>query len=98
MNGNGNGQHHYGDEPLPLRQLVVDLHKKMDDHSKKQDRINNVIFGDTEAKQDGLVQKVDRHSKYISTDKKIKWVGIGLAGSAGTGIGFWDTIKHFFGH
>lgn len=79
-----------------LRQLIRGLHDKMDDHSKKQDRIYTVIFGDKEAKQEGLVDKVDRHQKWISMDKKIKTFGAGLAVSGGTGWAFWDSIKQLF--
>lgn len=94
---------HYSDE-TPLRQMVRDLHTKMDKHidqqaeqNKRSDRLMTIVLGDPEAKQDGLVQKVARHGKWISLDKKIK---IGAAATALTGassIPFWDKIRQMFG-
>jgi len=80
-----------------LRQMVRGLHDKLDDQSKKTDRINNIIFGDEQGGIKGMAAKVNAHETYISTDKKMKWIGAGLVGAGGTGFGFWDSIKQFLG-
>ena len=90
-----NGQGHDEDErPDSLRDLVRGLHKKFDDQTNKTERLNRVLFGDDEAQIDGLVHTVKKHGQYISMDKKMKWVGAGLA--ATTGATFWENIKQFF--
>ena len=40
---------------------------------KKLNRIENILIGDKEAEQDGLVHKVKRNSEYIRKDKRFKW-------------------------
>jgi len=94
MNLNGNGQYDH-DAPTPLRDLVQQLHIKFDEHAKQTARLNNIVFGDKEANVDGLVQKVEKHQKWITLDKKVKTFGAGLAASGGTGWAFWDSIRTF---
>ena len=36
-------------------------------------RIHTILVGDEQAKQEGIVHKVARHSEYIRNDKKFKW-------------------------
>jgi len=87
---NGNGDF------IPQRQLVSEIHSMVKDLSKRSDRVDRVIFGDPEAEVDGLVHTVKKHGKYISVDKKLKWIGAGTMAAGGASMGFWDTIKHFF--
>ena len=58
-------------------------------------RMNFVLIGDEKSGVDGLAQKVMKNSKYISNDKKTKWV---FFGSVGVGAGgLWAYIKSKFG-
>lgn len=90
-----NGQGNEDGKPESLRDMLRSHILEQRDFNKKVERLHNVVLGDEEAKQDGLVHKVDRHSKYISVDKKMKWIGAGLAVSGGTGWAFLDNIKQF---
>jgi len=101
FNSNGNGQPNYNEEPLRviIRGMSdkFDSHvTKMDEHIKKTDRLNNIVFGDKEAKIPGLAYKVDKNTRYIAADKKIKWIGAGTMLAGGAGMGFWDKIVHWF--
>lgn len=87
---NGNGQESFKTN----RELISDMHEIMQRLDKNSDRINRVLFGDKDADQKGLVEKVADHGKYISVDRKLKIFGTGLAASTGTGWAFWDQIKH----
>lgn len=90
-----NGEvHEEEDKPDSLRSMMRGLHVKFDEHTQKTERLNRIMFGDQEGQIDGLVHTVKKHSAYISNDKKMKWVGAGLA--ATTGATFWENIKHFF--
>lgn len=87
----------YQEERGPsLRELVRDMHGMMEASNKRQDRMMMAVFGDKEAGIDGLVQKVDKHQKWISLDKKVKTFGAGLAATGGTTWGFWEQIKKMF--
>lgn len=61
----------------------------------QQSRIVHILLGDEQAKQDGLVHKVEKHSKYISQDKRFKWTVAALL-FGGTG-GFLTWIKSHLG-
>lgn len=63
--------------------------------AKKLDRIERVLLGDEQAKQEGLVHKVEKQGKYISQDKKFKWAVATLL-FGGTG-GFMTWIKSQLG-
>lgn len=62
---------------------------------KKLTRIESILIGDEQAKQEGLVHKVQRHSEYIRNDKKFKWTVASLL-FGGTG-GFMAWIKQQLG-
>ena len=62
---------------------------------KKIDRIHSILIGDEQAKQEGLVHKVQRHSEYIRNDKKFKWTVVSLL-FGGTGS-FMAWIKSHIG-
>jgi len=98
----GNGVHREGEEPL--RHMIRSLHNKMDKHSERQEvqnekieRLHTIVLGDPEAKNFGLVGKVDRQSKYIKMDKTVKQVLAGAAASGGAGWGLFEWIKVVFG-
>ena len=87
----------------PIRVLIRDLTDKFDkstqaqlEHIKRVDRLFTVVLGDEEANIDGLVDKVQRHGKYISLDKKLKIAATSLAASTTGGWLGWDIIKAFF--
>ena len=62
---------------------------------KSVGRIELALLGDTEMKVEGLVQKVDRHGKYIRNDKRLKWIGAGAI--TGANVGFLAWIKAHLG-
>ena len=88
-----NGRSYEGESEPTLRELIRGLHSKMDDHMRKTDRINNILFGDKEGGIEGLANKVNRHDKYIRNDKIVKYIGAGAMTAGGTGLGFWEQIK-----
>jgi hypothetical protein len=89
FNGNGHG------EFKTNRELLSEIHSTLKDVVKRSDRYDTILFTDKEAGREGLIDKVTRHGKYISFDKKMKIFGTGIAASTGTAYGFWDSIKHF---
>lgn len=47
-------------------------------------------------KEEGIISRVQAHSKYIQRDRKLKWTLTGAAGAVN--IGFWAWLKqHFVG-
>ena len=60
------------------------MQEKMNKMDSKIDRILRTLIGDEEMAQEGLVYKVDRHEKYIESQKVLwaKLSGIALAGGA----------------
>ena len=58
-------------------------------------RMNFVLIGDEKAGVDGLAQKVLKNSKYISSDKKTKWLFFGSVVAGGGGL--WAYIKSKIG-
>lgn len=78
---------------VPQRQLISEMHSMMKDMAKRSDRVEHILFGDKEAEIDGIVHTIKKHGKYISADKKIKWIGAGTVLTGGAGMGFWETIK-----
>ena len=55
-------------------------------------RIETGVFGDEEAGIKGLATRVGNNESYISKDKKIKWVGVGIGIAIGWFIKLWDKI------
>lgn len=70
------------------REMLSDMHTKTN-------RMYNILLGDEQANVEGLVQKVSRHQKYISADKKLKWTLTGVL--TGANIGFMAWIKNHLG-
>lgn len=95
MFSNGNGSEDY-EKPISQREILRDIQATCKRMEEKSVRIDTIMFGDSQAKIIGLVDKVESHRKYISMDKKLKIFGTGLAASTGTGWAFWDVIKHLF--
>ncbi|OHB99879.1 MAG: hypothetical protein A2Z57_11180 [Planctomycetes bacterium RIFCSPHIGHO2_12_39_6] len=76
------------EKPESQREILRDI-------QFSQTRILNILLGDEQAKQEGLVHKVHRHTDYIRQDKKFKWgVATLLFGSTG---GFMAWIKQNLG-
>src|SRR3972149_1635430 len=93
-----------GKRPDPIRDMLrthIDEQRNFNseqrDFNKKIERVHNVVFGDQDAKIDGVVTKIKRVEKYISFDKKMKYTAAGMAAVKGRGWGFLDTIKHLLG-
>lgn len=45
------------------------IHEELQNMNKKIDRIYNVLIGDDEMKIEGLVDKVQKHDKYIQNQR-----------------------------
>lgn len=88
--------HSQEERPESLRDMLRTHISEQREFNKKIERLNNVVLGDPAAEQDGLVHTVKKHGKYISNDKKMKWIGAGVAASGATGYSLWDYIKHIF--
>ena len=74
------------------------LSKQNEAAEKRDEKLNKVLlclYGDETSGLTGIVSKVKRHEKYISTDKKLKWIGAGVMTTGGAGI--WEAIQHFLG-
>lgn len=89
--------HDHGHDEQPLRAMLREHINEQRDFNKKIERLHVIVLGDPEAKIRGLTDKVESQGKYISLDKKMKYIGTGLAASGATGWAFLDSIKHFFG-
>jgi len=64
------------------RLLLSEVHES-------QKRIEMAMFGDPEAKIDGLVHKVERHEKKVNRHEKLIWVVSGF-------VAAWEIIKEKF--
>lgn len=73
---------------------INDIYSHQSVQGKRIDDIYFSIYGNKEAGIKGIAQIVEAHEKYQQHDKNIKWVGAGIA--AASGVGFWESIKHFF--
>ena len=69
-----------------IKDILIKQDKKLDD-------IHFSIYGNKEAGIKGIAKIVEAHDKYIRSDKKIKWIGAGVASASGVGV--WESIKHF---
>jgi len=60
---------------------IIGIHKEIKSLNGKIDRILRTLIGDEEMAQEGLVTKVDRHEKFIESQKllmaKITGIAIG---------------------
>ena len=55
--------------------------------------IKMAVMGSDKLKVNGLIQKVEKHSKYIETDKKFKYAIYGIAIVIGGVVGkFWNKL------
>lgn len=62
----------------------------------KVTRIETGVFGDERAGVKGIKDRVRDNEKYISTDKKIKWIGVGIGMAIGWLVKGWDKVSHAF--
>ena len=67
FHSNGNGLEH--DRPESLRNMLRSHIMEQREFNRKIDRLHSIVLGDKDANQEGLVDKVESHRKYISTDK-----------------------------
>ena len=79
-----------------LKSEIEDLKKCVKSQEETLNKILNAIVGDREFGQEGIVQMVRKHDKWITSQKfmwaKI-WGGIGVGTTIGTLlIKFWDKI------
>lgn len=81
--------------PAEIKKMLEEDRIERDRQGKMLDNITTAIFGNDKMDIEGMAHKVKRHEKYISTDKKIKWVLFGTT-IAGTGS-LWAYIKTKFG-
>ena len=76
------------EKPESQREILRDI-------QFSQTRILNILLGDEQAKQDGLVHKMHRAEAYIRQDKRFKW-SVATLLFGGTG-GFMAWIKQHLG-
>jgi len=62
---------------------IIHIHKEIKNLNSKIDRILRTLIGDEEMAQEGLVNKVDRHEKYIESQKLIMAKIMGVAIGSG---------------
>ena len=79
-----------------LKSEIEDLKRCVKSQEETLNKILNAIVGDKEFGQEGIVQMVRKHDKWITSQKfmwaKI-WDGIGVGTTIGTLlIKFWDKI------
>jgi len=68
-------------QQLNTTEEIIGIHKEIKNLNGKIDRILRTLIGDEEMAQEGLVTKVDRHDKFIESQKllmaKITGIAIG---------------------
>jgi hypothetical protein len=68
-------------QTLNTTEEIIGIHKEIKNLNGKIDRILRTLIGDEEMAQEGLVTKVDRHEKFIESQKllmaKITGIAIG---------------------
>ena len=68
-------------QTLNTTEEIIGIHKEIKSLNSKIDRILRTLIGDEEMAQEGLVTKVDRHEKFIESQKllmaKITGIAIG---------------------
>tara|TARA_R100001015_G_C4612860_1_gene168450 strand:- start:299 stop:565 length:267 start_codon:yes stop_codon:yes gene_type:complete len=79
-----------------LKEEIEDLKKCVNAQGETLKKIHNAIVGDRDFGQDGLVQMVKKHDKWI-TSQKFMWAkiygGIAVGSALGTLlVKFWDKI------
>jgi hypothetical protein len=76
-----NYQHNGKMQNVNTMEEIIGIHKEIKNLNSKIDRILRTLIGDEEMAQEGLVKIVDRHDKYIESQKlllaKIMGVAIG---------------------
>ena len=54
------------------------MEQQIKDLTEKVDKIYSALVGNDDLRVDGLVDKVDKNTKYIENDKKMKWTAAGI--------------------
>ena len=75
-------------QPLNTTEEIIGIHKEIKSLNGKIDRILRTLIGDEEMAQEGLVTKVDRHEKYIESQKLLMAKITGIAIGSGLFGGF----------
>ena len=75
-------------QPLNTMEEIIGIHKEIKSLNGKIDRILRTLIGDEEMAQEGLVTKVDRHEKYIESQKLLMAKITGIAIGCGLFGGF----------
>jgi hypothetical protein len=70
-------------EKINTTEEIIGIHKEIKNLNSKIDRILRTLIGDEEMAQEGLVNKVDRHDKYIESQKLIMAKIMGVAIGSG---------------
>ena len=69
------------------------MHEKIDNLTKKHERVYAVIAGD-KLQGDGLIVRVSKLEKDVGKQKNINWVIATLITIGGAIAGFWGQIKN----
>lgn len=72
--------------------LTPEQHKEIYNDVKE---IKKVLIGNEKYQQKGLIERVSDNEKYIQKDKKLKWIGIGVAAAIGWIVKEFKTINWF---
>jgi len=83
-------------EYMELKKEIADLSTCVKNQGETIKKIHNAIVGDKEFGQDGIVQMVRKHDRWI-TSQKFMWAKIYGGIAVGSGIAtllvkFWDKI------
>ncbi len=83
-------------EYMELKREIADLSACVKNQGETIKKIHNAIVGDKEFGQDGIVQMVRKHDRWI-TSQKFMWAKIYGGIAVGSGIAtllvkFWDKI------
>ena len=72
-----------------------DIHNKIDLLATKVDDIHKAIMGDHYDSDKGIMPRLKKVERYIESDKKVKWIGAGMAIALGTSLkSFWDWLTN----
>ena len=75
-------------QTLNTTEEIISIHKEIKNLNGKIDRILRTLIGDEEMAQEGLVTKVDRHDKFIESQKLLMAKITGIAIGSGVFGGF----------
>jgi len=70
--------------------------KKLDDTSDKVDKIYDLLVGNKELKQQGMIDELDEIKAFKQQIMKLKWYSLGALGFGALIIGFVKLLKELF--